>query len=454
VGSASYQSSEDEHAEVLRLRAEVAELRGQGAGEGAGQSPRPTVTGGRWRPPAAALLIVLGCVLAPISVLSFWATNQVSNTDRYVANMAPLIDEPSVQRALSDKISAAVISKLNVKGLTSQAAAELSSDHLPRLSSLVSGLAGAIDSGVDSAVRSVTNQVVASPAAATAWVQVNRQAHAAVVKVLSGQGNGALKLVNGEVVLYLGPLIDQVKAALVAHGLTVASKLPTVNATFPLFAAPNLEKAQAGYRLLVDLKWVLPLLALGLMAAGVCVARRHRRALLATALGLSGGMLVLAAALAIARSIYLNSVPPSTLPADAAAVIYDTLVRFVRDGLRVLLVIGLVVALGAFLTGPASGAVRVRGLAKSGIHWLGDQGERAGLRTGPVGEWTGAHKTALRVGAVVVAALIFVFWGQPTVALVIWLVVVLLVILGLIELIGGNGPRSAGAGRVRAAAPR
>ncbi len=299
----------------------------------------------------------------------------------------------------------------------------------------------------------MTSQVVASPAAATLWIEANRQAHTALVKVLSGQGNGALKLVNGEVVLSLGPLIDQVKAALIAHGLTVASKLPTINATFPLFAAPNLEKAQAGYRLLLDLKWVLPLLSLALMAAGIWVARLHRRALLVTALGLSGGMLVLAAALAIARSVYLNSVPPTVLPADAAATLYDTLVRFVRDGLRVLLVVGLVVALGAFLAGPASGAVRVRGAAKSGIHWLGDRGERAGLRTGPVGKWTGAHKTALRAAAIVLAVLVFVFWGQPTVALVIWLVVLLLLVLGLIELIGGRGPRAADADRVRAAAP-
>jgi hypothetical protein len=33
---------------------------------------------------------------------------------------------------------------------------------------------------------------------------------------------------------------------------------------------------------------------------------------------------------------------------------------------------------------------------------------------------------------------IFVFWGQPTLAVAIWIVVLLLVALGLIELIGGR----------------
>jgi hypothetical protein len=34
---------------------------------------------------------MLGCVLAPISVLAVWTASQVSDTNRYVANVAPLI---------------------------------------------------------------------------------------------------------------------------------------------------------------------------------------------------------------------------------------------------------------------------------------------------------------------------------------------------------------------------
>ncbi len=104
-------------------------------------------------------------------------------------------------------------------------------------------------------------RAVASPAMATLWVTANRTAHAGIVRVLSGQGNGTLSVVNDKVVLNLGPLITQVKQDLVARGLTIADKIPTVNATFPLFAAPNLAKAQQGYRLLTTLKWVLPLLS-------------------------------------------------------------------------------------------------------------------------------------------------------------------------------------------------
>ena len=115
------------------------------------------------------------------------------------------------------------------------------------------------------------------------------------------------------------------------------------------------------------------------------VARSHRRALIGAGLGLAASMLVLAAGLLIFRSIYLSSVPSSTLPADAAAVLFDTL-RPVHQGRAApVLVIGLVVAAGAFMTGPSVTAVRTRGAFTSGFAWLRQRGEHAGVRTGPVG---------------------------------------------------------------------
>ena len=78
-----------ERAELDRLRAEVSQLRRT--------PPGPRHRGVGWRGPVATVLIVLGCVLAPVSVLSVWTANQVSDTSRYVANMAPLIRDPAIR---------------------------------------------------------------------------------------------------------------------------------------------------------------------------------------------------------------------------------------------------------------------------------------------------------------------------------------------------------------------
>jgi hypothetical protein len=382
----------------------------------------------------ATVLIVLGCVLAPISVIAVWSANQVSNTTRYVENVSPLITEPAIRSALTDKISTAVSSEIDVQGLTKQVAAQLSSRGLTRLGALLTNFSGSIASGVNGLIHSTVAKVVASPQVARLWTRGNRLVHQQLVLALEGK-KSAITVSNGQVVIGLGPIIDQVKHNLAARGLTIVTKLPPVNPTFPLFSAKYLVKAQSLYRLLTTLKWVLPVLALIFLAAGVYIARRHRRALVGAGLGLAASMLVLAAALAIGRMLYLNKLP-ATASAPAAAVAFDTLVRFIREGLRVLLVLGLVVALAGFFTGPSVTAVKTRQAFKSGFASLRGTGERAGVTTGPVGAWVYQYRTALRITAVALAALVLIFGGIPTGLTVLVIAIVLVVVLGLIELIG------------------
>jgi hypothetical protein len=357
-----------------------------------------------------------------------------------VANVEPLVHNPAVQNALTDKITNEITTQVNVTGYANQAAAALTSKGLPRVGTLLKTFAPQISSAVTGFVHSQVHTIVTSPQFAQLWVQANTRIHTQLVKVLSGQGSKSITTSNGQVVLNLGPFIDLVKQDLVKRGFTIVSKLPYINPTFALFSDKYLIKAQTGYRLVNDLKIVLPILALLLLAGGVYVARSHRRALIGAGLGLAASMLVLAAGLLIFRGVYLNSVPSNVLPADAAAALFDTFVRFIKDGLRWILVVGLVIAAGAFLTGPSVTAVRTRGAFTSGFGWLRHSGERMGLRTGPVGTWTYAHRRALRIAAVGLAALIFVFWGEPSAAVVIVIVVLLLVVLGLIELIGSRPP--------------
>ncbi len=421
-----------ETAELERLRAQTAELRGQGTS--AGHRRRFS-----WRTPVSIVLIVLGCVLAPLSVIGVWGANQVSNTSRYVANIEPLIHNPAIQDALSNKITAQITSHVNVVSYTNQAAALLTSKGLPRVGTLLKSFAPSIASAVTGFIQSQVHNIIASPQFAKIWIQVNTVAHQSMVKVLSGGGT-TVTTKNGQVVIDLGPLIAVVKQDLVARGFTLVNSLPPIHPTVALFSSRDLTKAQSLYRLIGDIKILLPILALLLIALGVYIARGHRRALIGAGLGLAASMLVLALGLAYFRTIYLNSVPATTLPSDAAAALFDTLVRFIKQALRTLLVVGLVVAAAAFLSGPSITAVRIRSGVGSGLDRIRSRGERAGVNIGPAGQWTYAHRRALQIGAVALAALIFVFWGQPTALVVILIVVLLLVVLGLIELIGGRPP--------------
>lgn len=251
--------SDDERAELERLRAENAELHHDGAA-------RPSRRRFSWRALFATILIVLGCVLAPISVVGVWAGNQITDTGRYVATVQPLIDDPAIQNVLTDKITNEITSQLNLTGLINQATAQLQTRGLPRISTLLTTFGPQITSAVTGFIHSTVHTVISSQAMATAWVQVNTVAHQAVVKLLSGQGGGTLTSTNGQITLNLAPLIAVVKQALLARGFGLASHIPIVNATVPLFQAKDLGKAQAGYRLVSDLKIVLPILALVLLS--------------------------------------------------------------------------------------------------------------------------------------------------------------------------------------------
>ena len=433
--SASEGAGPGGHAESEARRAEAAEPRGR---------PRARRRRFSWRTPLAALLIIIGCVLAPVSVLGVWTANQVSDTSRYVANVTPLIKDPAIQNALTNKLTNEIVAKIDVKGLTDQAAADLSQKGFTRVGALLQGVSGSLASGVQGFVHSRVQKIVTGPRMAAAWVQVNRVASQQLIAVLSGRGGktGAVSVSNGQVTLDLAPLEAVAKQDLVARGLTIAGKIPIVHATFALFPSKNLTKAQSAYRLINDLKIVLPIVTLVLLGLGVWVARGHRRALIGAGLGFAASMLVLGAGLAIARAFYLNSVPASASAAAAAAA-FDILVRFIRTALRTLLVVGLIVAVGAFFTGPSTAAVATRSAFSSGLGRLRRGGESVGLSTGPVGRWTYTYRHALRIGAVALAALIFVFWGHPTAAVTIVIAVLLLVVLGLIELIGRPPPHHA-----------
>jgi cytochrome c oxidase assembly factor CtaG len=65
----------------------------------------------------ASLLIVVACLLAPLGVAAVWARNQVTNTDRYVATVAPPAKDPAIRQAVTDVITAQVFTYIDVEGL-------------------------------------------------------------------------------------------------------------------------------------------------------------------------------------------------------------------------------------------------------------------------------------------------------------------------------------------------
>ncbi|MGA8044834.1 MAG: hypothetical protein WCA30_01070 [Dermatophilaceae bacterium] len=440
--------------ELARLRQRVAELEAAQVTVASQPGPGSGTGGGSTRAFASALLIVLACLLAPLSVLSVWASTVVSDTDRYVETVAPIASDPGVQTAIADEVTVAIMENLNVAEVTSAALQTLSEQENmpPRVAAALPALAQPLTRGIEDFTRTQTGNFVASDQFETVWAEVNRVAHAQLVTLLQGDTGGAITAQDNQITLNLAPVIEAVSTRLVDQGFTLAANVPTVDRTFVLAESDGIGQAQRFYGILNALGVWLPVVALALLAAGVLLAGDRRRALLRGALGLSVAMVALGAALTLTRTLYVETTPADVLTAESAGNVFDMLVRFLRTSLRATAVLGLLVALAAFLTGPSRRAVQVRAFFDRGIGHARGSADSAGWHLDTVGSWVYRHKSMLWVTTFVVAGLALMFWDRPTAWDVIGLALVVLAVLAVIAFLG-RPPRAGREGEEPAAWP-
>ncbi len=425
-----------EISEVERLRARVAELESRVSESEA--APEPPADHGRrsaWWGVSSAVLLILACVLAPLSVASVWASTQLSDSQAYVETVAPLADDPAVQQAVADEVTVAIIENLDVEAVATEALEALAAQENvpPRVADLLPGLAVPLTNGVENFTRTQVGNLLASPQFADLWAQVNLVAHEQVVKLLEGNQGSAVSAQDDTITLNLAPIIEQVKTRLVDQGFSLAANIPAVDRQFVLVQNDAITQAQGFYQLLNTLGVWLPIIAVALFVVGVVLARDRRRALLKGALGVTVAMVVLGLGLTLVRMYYVETTPADILTEDAAGGVFDTLIRFLRTGIRATAVAFLLIALVAFLSGPSSASVRSRRALEHGIGSLRGEAESAGFNTGRFGNWIYAHKRALWVATFIVAGLALMFWSQPTAWTVLGVALVVALVLALIE---------------------
>jgi hypothetical protein len=368
-------------------------------------------------------LLVIACILAPIAGVSVWAKNQVLNTDRYVRTMKPLASNSAIQTTIADNVTNTLFENVDVRTSAQQA--------LPPRAQF---LAGPLGNGLRTFVKNTTLTFLASDAFQRLWVELNRRAHEQLVKVLTGQGK-VVQTANGRVEINLAPVLARVETRLHNRGIDVFDHIPpeSIKTNFVILNSEQLQKAQRGVRLLKTLSIALPLIVLALFAAAIALSERRRRTLLQAGLGLAASMAVLGILLTIGRSVYLNYVTGPNLPNDAASALYDTIIHYLRLGLRIIAAVGLIVAAGAWVSGPSRRAVSIRSHFGSAIGWA--QGE-TGAAASPFGHWVASNKKALRIAAILVPLGIALLWNSPSVTVLIVLGVIAVVLLLLIELFG------------------
>ncbi len=284
-------------------------------------------------------LITLACLCALLALTFTWVRNQTLNTDRYVATVAPLAQNKAIQTAVTGALTNEF-----VKAVEPQKLAE------SKLPASAAPLAGPIAQAITGFVRTIIGKVVASQQFATLWEVISRESHAQIVAILTGQRPALDRLAaKGKVTLNLQPVVGPARAFLSKQGI---SGTPLdASPSLVVFDLSALEQAQGAVKALKGFTLVFTILAPLLFLVAVLASRNRRRTIITSGLSLAGTMIVLGLILLLGREFYLDGLP-ANVPRDAAAAFFDTLVRYFATGIRITALVGLVVALSAWWSGP------------------------------------------------------------------------------------------------------
>jgi hypothetical protein len=424
-------SGGDDRQEVNRLEQEVAGLQAQLDTRGRRQH---RIT--RLRQLVAAFLVVIAALGATGSVIGVWAARTTLDTDRWVATVTPLDQDPAVRAAVSAYLTEQVFDTLNVEQRVKEALP-------PRGAFLASPLTGQVHGYVQSSV----NKVIASPQFDRLWQEMNRVAHTQILAILNDNSNvvntsgetatlnllpmvnEVLRLLEQQVPTLFGKTIDlptitngQIPAGLetrIEKALGVT--LPANFAAIPIYRGDELSSAQQA---VVQMKRYLGLLVVGsvlTLGLALLISPGRRRTTLQFGVWLAVSVVALTSLLRAIRSQLIEQVPAGQLRSgvDAAVqVVFATL----RERGTQLLWLGVLIALVAYLVGPGRGAVALR----RGTRLLSQKTRRyaaTAVTDGP--QFARTHLDPLRIGGAVAAGVLLLFFSSWTGLVVIASVLVL-----------------------------
>jgi hypothetical protein len=416
-------AGDDQHA-VQRLQAEVAALHAQLDTRGRRQQ---RIT--RLRQIVAAVLVVVAALGVTASVVGVWAGRTTLDTDRWVETVAPLDQDPAVRAAVSAYMTEQIFDTLNVQQRVQEALP-------PSAAFLATPLTGQVRGYVQGSV----NQVLASEQFDLLWQEMNRVAHRQVVTILEGESD-VVRSTGDTVTLNLLPVVNEVLRLLEQQVPTIFGRtvnLPTITdgqipagletriesalgvslpanfAEIPIYRGDELASAQQA---VVQARRSLGLLVLGsvlALALALLISPGRRRTTLQFGVWLAVSVVALTSLLRAIRAQLVEQVPAGQLRdgADAAAqVVFANL----RERGTQLLWLGILIALVAYLVGPGRGPVALRHGVVQAVHSLGSRARRYGavaIADGPA--FARAHLDPLRIGGVVAAGVLLLFFSSWT----------------------------------------
>ena len=384
----------------------------------------------------AGLFVFLTVLSLVVTVVGAWARAVALDTDRFVATVGPVIDEPSVQRALSVRLTDRVMEGLQVQDRVASALSGLDAGELPISPAL---LASPIADGICSVLLKRIEQATASDAVRTLWYEVLARAHSQAIALLRGETTNAT-IEDDTVYINLLPFTNDALASLepqlseifnrtidlpaittenVSQAVGLLEQqfgvdLPDDFGQIKVFESDALPAAQAGIAATDRLIYALAALTVVLAIIALVLSPRRLRTTLWLGLGAALGLIVVRRLALRLDDAIVERVSGETNQAAVGAVTGDVF-QDLRNFTTLMLVAAIVIGVGAYLAGRPPWLRSLIERASSGT--------LAPSETGPV-RWIGDHATMLQVVTVTLGALVLFFADLGWAALLIVLVLV------------------------------
>lgn len=209
------------------------------------------------------ILVVLGSVLAFLSVFAIWTERQALNTDDWVNTSGRLIQNQKIREAVANYLVDQLYENVNVE---------------KELKELLPGetkqLAGPVSGGLRQVAGSGAEAVLESSTAQSLWQEANRTAHEQLLEVLE-EKEGTVSTEEGKVSLDLGSLVTNL-ADQVGIGENLAEKLPEDAGQITILRSDQLKTAQDIVVAVKGLALVLVLLTLLCFGLAIYLTREGR----------------------------------------------------------------------------------------------------------------------------------------------------------------------------------
>ena len=241
----------------------------------------------RGRRRSVKALVVLGSVLAFLSIFGIWIERQALNTDDWVKTSDRMIQNETIRSTLADYLVDQLYANV-----------DLEKEFESKLPGETKQFAGPLSGIVRSVAPDGVEKVLETATAQDLWQEANRTAHEQLLAVLEDKNEG-VSTDEGEVTLNLATLITNL-ADQVGIGASLAEKLPPDAGQVTILRSDALQTAQTIAVAIKGLALVLTLLTFLCFGLAIYLSREGRWV---TVLFCGVGLIAAGFAVIVARQI-------------------------------------------------------------------------------------------------------------------------------------------------------